>query len=169
MIGLGLPSGFDGVTVGGLFLCDFDPLAGPTGCVDVSAKLAELAPRDDGATYVCFDAGIASMALARRFEPPTGDPQELVVLCSTRTEFDGMVFSNGSTLYRLPFDLSRAERLIDVAFADAFQVGDATGDGIDDIVVREGAFQAITIYRQCTSRDRTCGFGTGAEPSVGGK
>jgi hypothetical protein len=166
MIALGDPVPFS-TTTGSLFLCDFDLATGPTSCLDISARLGELLPRGDGSSYACYDAGIAGMARAARFEPPTGEPRELVLLCTLTEQSDGATFPVGGGLFRASLDLSRAEVLLDGVIAQSLEIGDVSGDGIEDLVLQDNPF-SVSIFRQCTSRDTACKT-FGGEPEMGGK
>ena len=69
----------------------------------------------------------------------------------------------------MSFDLTRISPLgvSTKGLSDQIQIGDLTGDGIDDVVLLERAFAAqptFTVVRQCTSREACGSFeGTGVK------
>ena len=131
---------------GAVNLCTFDRTTGPR-CEDVGAVVSAFESTD----VTCMDAGYTRVAAASRFAPPDSTAADLVVLC--RRE------GGGDTLYRVAADLSRVEPMFDLGGADAIQVGDVSGDGIDDLIVvdRSFAVPVMRVYRQCNSRDVECG------------
>jgi hypothetical protein len=105
----------------------------PTSCRDVGAEL--------GTT--CTSATTARIRPVTRFGDTFERTRDLVVLC------------NG-TLYRLE---TAATELLRIDRATEVRVGDIDGNGVDDLVTvdRESAVPTVRIYRQCTSREVTCG------------
>jgi hypothetical protein len=134
-------------------VCTFDLAAGPT-CRDVGEAVAAV---EQGAV-ACIDAGYAHVAAASRFVPPDTNEKELLVVCRREAGPD--------RLYRVSVDLARVIPMFDLGGADALQIGDVTGDGIDDLIVvdRNFAVPVMRVFRQCNSRDVDCGV---ADSSVG--
>ncbi len=83
-----------------------------------------------------------------RTTPPRA-AADIIVLC---------VGPGPAGLFRVAFDASGARhtsllaRGVDLR---AIRVGDVTGDGVDDVVARQGdgGAQTLVTYRQCTSRE----------------
>ncbi len=108
------------------------------------------------------------MSAARRFFPPTSDTDDLLVLCRlvdflpTSPGEPPFAIYTREEVFRVSFDLTRIEPLnvFTGAFVtDQIQVGDISGDGIDDIVLLERALPSpiFWVVRQCTSRE-ACGL-----------
>jgi hypothetical protein len=131
---------------GAVLVCQ---LAGgaPASCIDVVPVITAAEP----ATTVCVDAAPAHVAYRDPTIAPTAG-EDLVVLCH----------DDGSTLYRVHHESDgyHADRLArSAAPLTAIEVGDVTGDGIDDVVALGGepGSQTLVVLRQCTSRDaQTC-------------
>lgn len=171
----------DPAAVGALDLCEFDPATGPH-CVDLSAAITDRLPGllgvGQGAELtteaVCVDAAVARVSPARRFSPPDSETDDLLVLCrlvdflpTSPGEPPFAIFTR-EDVFRVSFDLTRIE-LLNVstpAFASTqIQVGDVSGDGIDDLVLLERAFSSpiFWVVRQCTSREVCAGGSLGPE------
>jgi hypothetical protein len=117
----------------------------PRDCTDLVPSIVERAP----ATTACIDAAPARVAYR---DPLTaaGASLDLVVLCR----------DEGSTLYRVHHGDAglEIEPLAHTSHAlGAVQVGDVTGDGVEDVVALEGdsGAQSLVVYPQCTSRNLT--------------
>jgi hypothetical protein len=138
-------------------LCAIDaPEAGPT-CIDLGAVVSAAV----GEEIRCVDAGHARVARAGRFRPPDREGEDLVVLCRRPL--------GGNTLFRVSIDGAIVTPLLELAGADAMQVGDVTGDGIADLIVIDRSFAVplMRVFRQCTSRDLDCGGLAEANLGVG--
>ena len=129
-------------TVGGVNVCTFDPAVGPD-CVELGAAITEAV----GGSFTCVDAAPARVVAASRFSPPAETSPELVVLCHDIAGTD--------RLFRVAIDGTRIEPLLDIDAADALQIGDVTGDAIDDLVLIDstGGVPTMRLVRQCNSRD----------------
>lgn len=129
---------------GGVLVCEMDAAGQPSGCTDVVATaINALAPGT-----VCFDAAAGHFTARDRFSTAAA-PSDLIVACKDM----------GSTLYRV-FAQSGGGYGAEVLFhsmtaVTSIQVGDVTGDGVDDIVALEGASgtESLVVFAQCTSRN----------------
>ena len=128
---------------GGVLVCKVDGSGQPHDCTDlVAGAIAAVAP---GA--VCFDAAPGHFTARDRFASAAAPP-DLVVACK----------DTGTTLYRVTAQAGgyTADVLLHTSTAlSSIQVGDVTGDGVDDIVALEGAAgtQSLVVFAQCTSRN----------------
>ncbi len=131
--------------LGSVLVCAVDPHGQPHACVDVVAtSIAAIAP----AGSACFDAAPGHFAYSDRFATPSV-ASELVVACHEGT---------GTTLYRVAATTSgySADVLLHTpAVLGSIQVGDVTGDGVDDVVALTGTrgTEALVVFAQCSSRD----------------
>jgi hypothetical protein len=134
----------DPLATGTVSTCALDPTAGPS-CIDLGTMITAAL----GRPAVCVDVAIANVAPAGRFAPPLQTTPDLIVLCHHMNQVD--------TLYRVSTDLAIVQRLIDVPPSDALQIGDVTGDGLDDIITlaRGSAVPLLRIFPQCSSRELT--------------
>ncbi|HET9988868.1 MAG TPA: hypothetical protein VFQ65_10110, partial [Kofleriaceae bacterium] len=129
---------------GGVLVCQMDGSGQPHDCTDVVASaIAAVAP---GA--VCFDAAPGHFTARDRFSTGAA-PADLIVACK----------DTGSTLYRV-FAQSGGGFGAEVLFhsmtaVTSIQIGDVTGDGVDDVVGLEGASgtESLVVFAQCTSRN----------------
>jgi hypothetical protein len=130
---------------GGVLVCPVDATGQPHACVDVVAgAIAAVAP----ARPVCFDAAPGRFASSSRFATPTA-AVDLIVAC---------LEDAGTTLYRVSASAQgfSAEALLHTpTVLGSIQVGDVTGDGIDDVVGLTGTSgtEALVVFAQCSSRD----------------
>jgi len=125
---------------GGVLVCEVDGTGQPHDCTDVVA-----AALPAGAS--CFDAAPGHFTARDRFAKGAA-AADLVVACKDA----------GATLYRVTAQdgAYTAEVLLHTATPlTSIEVGDVTGDGIDDVVALEGASgtEALVVFAQCTSRD----------------
>ncbi len=127
--------------IGGVDVCTFDVTTGPS-CIELGESIATQIP----GTWTCVDAAPAVVAATSRFSPPQDTGPDLVVLCHGPAGPD--------FLFRVAVDGSRAEPLLAVAPSEALQMGDVTGDGVDDVIVVD-SMGFMRLFRQCTSRDVT--------------
>lgn len=134
----------DPLATGTVSTCELDQTAGPS-CRDLGETISSAI----GRPAVCVDVALANVAPAGRFAPPLQTTPDLIVLCHHQNQVD--------TLYRVSLDLAIVQRLIDVPPSDALQVGDVTGDGLDDIITlaRGSAVPLLRIFPQCSSRETT--------------
>jgi hypothetical protein len=122
----------------------------PQPCADVATAVVAVAP--DIAT--CVDAAPGHFAYRDPFTTSAGPGTDLVVLC-----FDTAAVGS---LFRVTRDPAgfHAE-LVDhgVGALRSIRVGDVTGDGVDDVIAIQGvgSEESLVVFRQCTSRDTTCG------------
>jgi hypothetical protein len=129
---------------GGVLVCEMDGSGQPHDCTDVVAStIAALAPN-----AVCFDAAPGHFTARDRFSTGAA-AADLIVACR----------GTGTTLYRV-FAQSGggygAEELFhSMTAVTSIEVGDVTGDGVDDLVALEGASgtESLVVFAQCTSRD----------------
>jgi len=119
-------------------------------CVPMSQLVPELG--------TCQDVAPARVQARGHFDPPlpADQPTPFVLLCTV---------GDTRSVYRVVHDSEgfHGDKLFDVhPSAERFQIGDVSGDGIDDILVldREGLFPQIRAYVQCSSRDVACRGGT---------
>lgn len=121
---------------GGVLVCEVDASGQPHDCTDVAIA---------GAT--CFDAAPGHFTAADRFATGAA-AADLVVACKDA----------GTTLYRVTWRdgaYASDELLHTATQLTSIEVGDVTGDGVDDVVGLEGASgtEALVVFAQCTSRD----------------
>jgi hypothetical protein len=147
-------------SAGAAYLCTFDKTTG-LDCLDIGAAMSDFALANGGPEITCIDAGVGRFERVRRFEPPAKLSPDLVVLCYPTGEF----FNAKLLRVSLEFLLDPVDPLADEPvplienlffFAETFEVGDVSGDGIDDIVLKD-SMQGLVIHTQCTSRDLGCG------------
>jgi hypothetical protein len=136
----------DASAPGGVLVCHVDGTGQPNNCVDVVATA--ILPLS--ATASCFDAAPGHVSSRDRFSTEATTP-DLIVACR-----DG----GSVTLYRVTFANATygAEVLLKTMSAvTSIQIGDVTGDGVDDLVALIGASgaESLAVFRQCTSRDAT--------------
>jgi len=128
---------------GGVLVCEVDATGQPNSCTDIVAgAIAAVAP-----TATCFDAAPGHFTARDRFSAAAA-PSDLIVACK----------DTGTTLYRVSSSagMYSAEVLLHTSTAlGSIEVGDVTGDGVDDIVALEGAAgtQSLVVFAQCTSRN----------------
>ena len=128
---------------GGVLVCEVDGTGQPHDCTEVVADaIAAIAP-----DAVCFDAAPGHFTARDRFSSAAA-PADLIVACK----------GSGTTLYRVSAGAGgyTADVLLHTSTVlGSIQVGDVTGDGIDDIVALEGAAgtQSLVVFSQCTSRN----------------
>ena len=118
-------------------------------CTDPTTLIAE---HEGVAGMVCTDIASGNVFPRSRFDETTPPIRhDLLVVCGTATD--------ARAVYRISrfADRSTVTRLFDVATASDIEVGDISGDGIDDIVVIDhgagGAGASVTVHLQCTSRN----------------
>ena len=136
-----------------VLVCQMNSSGMPSGCVDLAPKVMAVAP----ATVACLDAAPGRLG----YRDPTIQPVQgidLLVLCR----------DTGSTLYRVTktADDYAVTALTHIAGAlGAIQVGDVTGDGVDDVIGLEGEAggRSLVVFPQCTSRDSATCARTGEE------
>jgi len=140
---------------GGVLVCTMS--AGtPQSCTDLVPEL--LAARPDDGMQLCVDAAPARITY-RDPLTPAGGAGDLVVLCRG---------SAGSALYRVRQGASGLDVLslaVTPEALNAIQVGDVTGDGLDDVVALEGesGVQSLVVFPQCSSRGLgSCSRGGGS-------
>ena len=128
---------------GGVLVCAVDAMGQPNSCTDVvTTAILPLS-----ATASCFDAAPGHFTARDRFATGAA-PADLIVACH----------DTGSTLYRVTKsgDTYTADVLLHTASTlTSIQVGDVTGDGIDDVVALEGASgtESLVVFAQCSSRN----------------
>src|SRR5205823_483300 len=135
----------DGQTSAGAVLVCKVTAGIPTRCDDIVATITALEPK----TSACIDAAPGHLAYRDPTVTPTG-AADLAVAC----------YDDGSTIYRVFADAAgyHAEKLAHLPDrVTRLQLGDVTGDGIDDVVALAGdaGAQSLVVLRQCTSRDIT--------------
>ncbi len=126
--------------------CQVDAAGMPNGCRDLMPDIKTVVP----AAHACVDAAPG------RFQPQDSKSAatkgtSLIVLCKemgtaiVRVSFDE-TGTHASLLRRVPRALT------------SLQVGDVTGDGVDDLVAVEGEAGSRTavVIQQCTNRDTKC-------------
>ena len=134
----------DATGAGGVLVCAMDGAGQPHDCSDVVA--AAITPIS--AAAACFDAAPGHFTARDRFTDGAA-PEDLVVACHE---------GGGSTLYRVALrdGAYTADVLLHTASSlGSIEIGDVTGDGVDDVVALEGASgtESLVVYAQCTSRD----------------
>ncbi|MBL9016163.1 MAG: VCBS repeat-containing protein [Myxococcales bacterium] len=127
--------------------CELPGGVATTKCSDPATVIAE----QEGAV-VCTDLASGNVFPRSRFDPTTPPiKRDLLAVCGAS--------SDQRAVFRISrfSDRSTATKLFDVATASDVEVGDISGDGIDDIVVIDhgagGAGANVTVYVQCTSRN----------------
>jgi len=119
----------------------------PSSCSDLGAVVAGVLP---GAT--CSDASAGTVAFRDPTTPASiGTP--LVALCHDATG-DGVLVRIDSSAGSYTATVIASG----LAALRAIEVGDVTGDGVDDIVALQGdaGSRSITVLAQCSSRDLAC-------------
>jgi hypothetical protein len=132
---------------GGVLVCGVSGSTVGT-CTDLVTTITAAAP----GTKSCVDATPSHVRA-----PVIGAPlaSDVIALCH----------DDGSTIYRVYHDESgfHAEPLAHVAAPlTAIEVGDVTGDGVEDVVATAGdrGSQSLIVFPQCTTRTAaTCGKG----------
>ena len=119
----------------------------PSSCTDLGAVVAGVLP---GAT--CSDAAPGTVAF-RDPTTPASIGTSLIALCHD-TSADGALVRIDSTAG----SYSATVLASGLGPLRIVEVGDVTGDGVDDIVALQGdaGSQAITVLAQCSSRDLAC-------------
>jgi hypothetical protein len=151
-------------------LCRLDPATGPS-CVNLDTRVSDDFEAAIGSRQVCVDAGQARVAPASRFDPPDTDQPDLLILCRPDMPIDGFV-AGGEGLYRISFEPDGEIRRVDNLLftrADELQIGDVSGDGIDDVILldRQAQIPRLAVLRQCNSRETECGkVSSQPEPGV---
>jgi hypothetical protein len=135
---------FGGAASGAVRLCTVSPLGAVSSCLDVASLVAA----HDPDVVSCSDAAPARLSSA------ADAALELVALCHS---------ASGTALFRVAADAGTAERIaVAPGPASGLEIGDVTGDGLDDVVVLLGdeATEAVAVVRQCDTREgRLCAGG----------
>lgn len=121
----------------------------PQSCTDVAPAIQSAATAAGIPVDYCYAAAAGKMShRARSSEADLSS--DLVVACR----------GEGTTIFRVRNTSGSPEvtRLANVSgIVSGIQVGDVTGDGVDDLLVLEGdVSRSLLIYPQCTNRDLTC-------------
>ncbi len=134
--------------------CAMNATGTPTTCVDLSTPIAAIAPG-----VSCVDAAPGLVLTSGPTAAPPATPQ-LIVLChdATGDSLLARVWWQGGA-YQAELVAS------DLGPLRAIEVGDVTGDGVDDVVAIRGdsGERSVTVLAQCGSRDLTC-QATGVAP-----
>ncbi len=119
----------------------------PSTCSDLGAVVAGVLP---GAT--CSDAAPGTVAF-RDPTTPASVGTSLIALCHDATGDGALVRIDSSA-----GSYSATEIASGLGSLRAVEVGDVTGDGVDDIVALQGdaGSRSITVLAQCSSRDLAC-------------
>jgi hypothetical protein len=134
----------DSTSPGGVLVCHVDGSGQPSDCIDVVATAIVPLAADSS----CFDAAPGHVTSRDRFSAAASSP-DLIVACHD---------TGGVTLYRVTFANAAytAEVLLQTTSdVTSIELGDVTGDGVDDVVALVGASgaESLAVFRQCTSRD----------------
>ncbi len=129
-----------------VLFCQVDAAGIPNNCRDLFADIRAAAP----GTTACFDAAPGRFG----FRGPSTAPvpgTDLIVLCR----------DIGTTIHRISIDAAGTHVTPLTRWPgtlSSLEIGDVTGDGVDDIVAIEGEAGARTmvVIPQCTSRDTAC-------------
>ncbi|HEX7701265.1 MAG TPA: hypothetical protein VF403_11095, partial [Kofleriaceae bacterium] len=133
----------DSSTPGAVLVCKVDGTGQPNACTDV--VVTAIIPLSASAS--CFDAAPGHFTGRNRFDSGAATT-DLIVACH----------DTGSTLYRVTSTggtYTATELLHTALTLGSIQVGDVTGDGIDDVVALEGASgtESLVVFAQCSSRN----------------
>ncbi|MEO8843140.1 MAG: hypothetical protein ABI591_29280 [Kofleriaceae bacterium] len=136
----------DTTTPGAVLVCEVDGTGQTHDCSDVVATT--ILPLS--ATASCFDAAPGHFTARDRFATAAATTDLIIACHDTATV--------GSTLYRVTSTggtYTATELLHTTLALGSIQVGDVTGDGIDDVVALEGASgtESLVVFAQCSSRN----------------
>jgi hypothetical protein len=113
-------------------------------CEELAPVIRQIAP----SVADCFDAAPGRVTARDRTTTPT-PAADLVVLCADAAGATALYTIEHAGTARTAALLAPSDGL------RAIRVGDVTGDGIDDVVARQGEAgpQSLVVLAQCTSRD----------------
>ncbi|NVB81496.1 MAG: VCBS repeat-containing protein, partial [Kofleriaceae bacterium] len=136
-----------------VLVCQMNDTGIPSDCEDIAPRIVAAAP----STIACVDAAPGRLG----YRDPTIAPAaglDLLVLCRDA----------GSTLYRVTktadaYDVTALSHV--AGTLSAVQIGDVTGDGVDDVIgiAGEPGARSLVVFPQCTSRDSATCARTGEE------
>jgi len=118
----------------------------PTTCDDLVPVITAATPT----VVSCVDAAPGHLAYSDPFTTPAAG-FDVIVLCH----------GGGNTLHRVYHDATGYhDQLLALTTSSMsqIQVGDVTGDGLDDVVALDGdpGSRSLIVFPQCSSRDLAC-------------
>lgn len=129
-----------------ILVCDVGPTGIPSNCHDLVEHIKVAEP----ATIACFDAAPGVFSYSSATSEPT-NRDDLLVLCRDQGTTLHRVHRTGDTYTAVPLKRLRHE-------LTSLQIGDVTGDLVDDVIGIEGeaGARSVVVFKQCTNRDKAC-------------